>query len=78
MRHELTRRDEDFYFVGSAAAGFTIGRLTVRPGVTIPMGLADDRERYYVRPFGRENREIAFEIAVGISFGRRTPSPLPD
>src|SRR5690606_19079243 len=53
----LTRRDEDFYVVGSAAAGLTIGRLTVRPGVTIPMGLADDRERYYVRPFGRENRE---------------------
>jgi hypothetical protein len=64
----------DDYWLASFGAGFVFGeKVTIRPEVTVPFGLAPpDAPNSFAVPFGRENREVSLGISVGINFGART------
>lgn len=70
----------DWYGLFSAGLGIVInGVVTVRPGVTVPLGLVPVRHESWddwIVPFGREEGELSLNVSVGVSLGRRTrPSP---
>ena len=69
----LHRDDRDSFVLLTGGLGLVIGdRITVRPGFSVPFGIVQDysAERFAV-PFGREERELSFDISVGVNFGRR-------
>ena len=48
--------------------------LTIRPGVSVPFGFTPaDHSDFFAVPFGREERELSFDVSVGINFGHRAP-----
>lgn len=70
------RSGTDVYWLFSLALGLTLdGALTIRPGVTVPFGLADpsspDREQRFVIPFGRKEGELSLDLAIGFSLRKR-------
>ena len=72
-----SRSRSDVYWLFSLGAGFVLGDvLTIRPGVTVPFGLAERAlSDLDVTPFGREEQELSLGLAVGVSFGRRARAP---
>jgi hypothetical protein len=67
----------DDYWLASLGVGIVLGgRVTIRPGVTIPFGLVPPgAPTWFAVPFGREKNEVSLGIAVGFSFGGRRASP---
>jgi hypothetical protein len=65
----------DWYGLLNAGLGIVIDNMvTVRPGVSVPLGLVPIRHESYddwVVPFGREESEISLNVSIGVSFGRR-------
>jgi hypothetical protein len=66
--------DRATYFLVSGGVGLVINDvLTIRPGISVPFGFPPAHPDRFAVPFGREEQELSFELAVGINFGRRTP-----
>jgi hypothetical protein len=58
----------DTYVVVSLAVGVRMGgRVTLRPGLTVPLGLVEaGSHQDYVAPFGREEAELSLGITMAI------------
>jgi hypothetical protein len=70
----LSTSRSDTYQLLSLGVGFVVNdRLTLRPGVTVPFGLAEWPD---AAPFGREPREIAWALSVAIDVGRGSRAAL--
>jgi hypothetical protein len=67
--------DRATYFLASGGIGLVINDvLTIRPGVSVPFGFPPAQPDRFAVPFGREEYETSFNIAIGINFGRHEPS----
>ncbi len=72
----LVRRDN--YGEFAAGVGVTVRGITVRPGISIPMGFPPTgAENAEAVPFGREEGERSFNIAVAFGLWRRATRPAP-
>jgi hypothetical protein len=53
-------------------AGFTLGGVTIRPGISFPFGFpAPTAENGEAVPFGREDGEVSLDLAVVLALRRR-------
>lgn len=60
------------YWVVGGGVGFALNdRITIRPGVTVPLDFPPALRGDWLVPFGREENEIALELSVGFNFGSR-------
>lgn len=63
---------DDHVVLGAGIGVVVRDVLTIRPGVTIPAGLRPtDASDSWAVPYGREERELSFDLAIGLNFGRR-------